>query len=134
MAKIKETLYRFFQGRYGPDSLNNFLLWVYFVSVIINLFTSIRISYIGFLCLFVVIYRMLSKNIYKRRQENIKFFNAKQKLKQKFNLLRDKWKFRKTHIFRKCPNCKVVLKLPRKKGKHTCCCPKCKNNFKVYCG
>ncbi len=134
MSKFRESMYRFFQGRYGADSLNSFLLWTYFVSVILNLFTSIKVfSYIGLICAVFAIYRMLSKNIYKRQQENIKFFEIKKKLTMKYKLLRDKWKFRKTHIYRKCPSCKATLKLPKIKGQHTCCCPRCKNNFKVFC-
>lgn len=134
MSKFKQAMYSFFQGRYGTDSLNNFLLWAYFVTILLNLFTNIRyFGYIGLLFAVVAVFRMLSKNVYKRRQENIKFYNIKQKAKQKFNLIKDKWKFRKTHIFRKCPSCKATLKLPKIKGKHTCCCPRCKNSFKVYC-
>lgn len=134
MSKFKESMYRFFQGRYGTDALNSFLFWTYFITVLLNLFTSIKVfSYIGLICAVFAVFRMLSKNIYKRQQENIKFFNLKKKAKQKFNLLRDKWKFRKTHIYRKCPSCKAILKLPKIKGQHTCCCPRCKNSFKVFC-
>jgi len=32
---------------------------------------------------------------------------------------------------RTCPNCRATIKLPRKKGKHTCTCPKCRVDFKV---
>ncbi|MFR2916862.1 MAG: hypothetical protein ACLTKQ_08005 [Acutalibacteraceae bacterium] len=46
--------------------------------------------------------------------------------------MRDKWAFRKTHVFKKCPGCKAVLRLPRKKGKHTVNCPHCHKNFTVH--
>lgn len=135
MSKFKESVYRFFRGRYGTDSLNSFLLWSYFAAVLINLFTGLRVfSYIGLACGVAAIYRMLSRNIYKRQQENIKFFNLKKKITQKFKLTADKWKYRKTHIYRNCPSCKATLKLPKIKGQHTCCCPRCKNSFKVFCG
>ena len=49
-----------------------------------------------------------------------------------YTVLRDKWTFRKTHVFKKCPGCKAVLRLPRKKGKHTVNCPHCHKNFTVH--
>ena len=33
----------------------------------------------------------------------------------------------------KCPKCKTVLRLPLKKGIHTCKCPTCHNKFEVKC-
>lgn len=134
MNRFKEFLHRIFQGRYGIDSFNSFLLWCYFVSVLLGLFTGLGLfSLLGSVCAVISIFRMFSRNYYKRQQENIKFFNFKKKATQKFNLMRDKWRFRKTHIYRKCPACKATLKLPKIKGTHTCCCPRCKKSFKVYC-
>lgn len=134
MAKIKEFLNRIFRGRYGTDSLNSFLLWTYFVFTLLSLFTGIDVFlYAGVICFVFAIIRMFSKNYYKRQQENVKFFQMKTKVKQKFNLARDKWRFRKTHIYRKCPNCKANIKLPKIKGQHKCRCPRCKKEFNVFC-
>lgn len=134
MSKFKNSLYRFMQGRYGADDLNKFLLWGYFVTVVANLFLSMKILYaLSLIILVMLTLRMFSKNIYQRQKENMKFIAFKTKIKRKSNLLKDRWKFRKTHIYRKCPNCKVTLRLPKVKGEHTCCCPKCRKSFKVKC-
>ncbi len=132
MSKIKESFLRFMQGRYGVDSFYKFLLWTYVAIVVVNIFVGSKILY--FLSLFVFIYmfyRFFSKNIYKRQAENIKYWNLREKVRKGFNLQRNKWKFRKTHVYRKCPHCKANIKLPKKKGKGICNCPKCKKDFEV---
>ena len=70
----------------------------------------------------------MSRNIPKRRAENARFVGF-------FKLRRNKWKDRKTHVYRKCPTCHAILRLPKikgkekGKGKHTVCCPRCANKF-----
>ena len=78
-------------------------------------------------------YRLLSRNIYKRQSENMKYLKIRDKVKGKITLQKRKWSERKTHIYRKCPNCKAEIRLPKKKGKHVCTCPRCKKNFEVKC-
>ena len=125
-------------GRYGADTLSKVILWTYtgiLVAYLIlrlifqgNLLASIIISVSYFLIsgalIYWMVFRMLSRNIYKRRRENEKFCGF-------FKLMKNKWKDRKTHVYRKCPKCKAVLRLPKAKGKHTVVCPRCKNRFGV---
>ena len=65
------------------------------------------------------------------RLVNNKYLSISNKFMAKFRLQKDKWNNRKTHVYRTCPNCKATIKLPRKKGKHTCTCPKCRVDFSV---
>lgn len=133
MGKIRNKLYRFMYGRYGGDKLNNVLTWTYAIWIIlfsiISIFTdSIWFSLFywlssGALC-FWIIFRMFSRNIPARRKENEAFCGF-------FRLRKNKFRDRKTHVYRKCPNCKAVLRLPKAKGKHFVVCPRCKNRFKV---
>ena len=132
LNKLKTAFLRFMTGRYGPDAFYKFLLYVYIALIIINIFIGSAILY--YLSLFVLIYmlfRFFSKNIYKRQEENRKYWVVHEKVRKWINLQKNKYKFRKTHIYRKCPNCKANIKLPKIKGKHTCTCPKCKTNFSV---
>ena len=133
MGKFKNKLYRFAYGRYGTDTLNKVLLWVYVVWVLVLSIVSLFIDSVWFSLFYWVstialviwmIFRMFSRNIVARRKENEKFCNF-------FKLRRNKFRDRKTHVYRKCPECKVVLRLPKSKGKHFVVCPKCKNRFKV---
>ena len=137
--RLRVTLSRFMAGRYGTDSLNKFLLICYIVLVLVGMIVSKAVGglayficYVLELALFLVIlFRMLSRNIYKRQQENIKYLELKQKFTRFWNLRREMFRTRKTNVWRKCPNCKAVIKLPRKKGRHICTCPKCRKDFPV---
>jgi formamidopyrimidine-DNA glycosylase len=86
---------------------------------------------IPFIILIYAIFRVFSKNITKRRIENNKYLKIQNKVKSYFKFLSNKWKFRKTHILKKCPNCKSVLRLKKKKGNHTVVCPHCKTKFEI---
>lgn len=123
-------------GRNGPDDLYRLMNIVALIIIMLDLFIRNRIAsailYIVALGLIVAsICRVYSKNVSKRRQENYKYVVFKNNIKSKFKLLSDKWKYRKTHIFRTCPNCKKTLRLPKKKGEHTVTCPICKTKFSV---
>lgn len=133
MGKFKNWLYRFMYGRYGGDTLNKVLIWVYAIwiiilSVIMIFVDSIWLSlfyWISSLSLmFWIFFRMFSRNINARRKENERFCGF-------FKLRRNKFRDRKTHVYRKCPKCKAVLRLPKSKGKHFVVCPRCKNRFEV---
>lgn len=139
MGKFKQKLGRFFWGRYGGDTLNNVLLGIYLFLILAYYIASMLIPfeaatartvlsffyYVSTLTLIVVIFsRMLSRNIAKRRRENERFCGF-------FRLWKNKLRDRKTHVYRKCPKCRAVLRLPRAKGKHTVVCPRCKNRFEV---
>ncbi len=121
-------------GRYGTDTLNKSLLWCYVAIVLAQMVVSLFVennAYITFVFIiltwtlvFVIFFRMMSRNIAKRHKENEKFTGY-------FKLMRNKRRDRKTHVYRKCPSCKVTLRLPKAKGKHTVVCPKCQNRFSV---
>ncbi len=136
MGKIKNKLYRFMYGRYGmygTDTLNKVLLWIYFVWIIVCSVAELFVDSIWFslcywlLTLFMVCYmffRIFSKNVVARRRENERFCNF-------FKLRKNKFKDRKTHVYRKCPKCRAILRLPKTKGKHFVVCPRCCERFKV---
>lgn len=130
--RFREKLVRFMAGRYGGDRLNNFLLAVIMIIIVINVFArSIIISIVYMLLWGWCIFRMMSRNIYKRQAENAKFLKLWNPVKGYFKLMKNKWRDRKTHVYRKCPKCKAVLRLPKQKGNHTVKCPKCAERFDV---
>ena len=139
MGKFSNNLRRFLYGRYGGDTLNNVLLGVY-VFVILAYYLGLifipptavttklvltLLYYVLTISIFLLIfYRMFSRNIAKRRRENERFCGF-------FRLRKNKFRDRKTHVYRKCPNCRAVLRLPRAKGKHSVVCPRCRHRFEV---
>ena len=130
--KIKEKLARFMYGRYGGDQLNSFVLIAVAILMVINIFLNSLIMYVAYMLLWVwSLFRMLSRKIYKRRAENEKFLRLWTPIKNKFKLMKNKRRDRKTHVYKKCPRCKAVLRLPKRKGKHTVRCPKCSNRFDI---
>ena len=133
MGKFKNWIYRFMYGRYGSDTLNKVLIWVYAIWIILCSAISLFFDEAWFTLLywmitsaliFWIFFRMMSRNIAARRRENEKFCGF-------FKLRRNKFRDRKTHVYRKCPKCKAILRLPRSKGKHFVVCPRCKDRFKV---
>ena len=133
MGKLTNKFYRFMYGRYGTDTLSKVLLYVYFAFVLICTIVSIFVRSIWFSLFYYVVAsalivwmfsRMFSKNIAARKRENDKFCGF-------FRLRKNKFRDRKTHVYRKCPACKAVLRLPKAKGKHFVVCPRCKNRFEV---
>ena len=133
MGKFTNKLARFFYGRYGNDTLNKVLTGIYLVWLItfsiLNIFIrTLAFTLVGWgltLMLFSwILFRTMSRNIYARRRENDKFCGF-------FRLKRNKFRDRKTHVYRKCKKCKAVLRLPKAKGKHFVNCPKCHNRFQV---
>ena len=129
---FRERVASFMVGRYGVDRLYYFLLAICFILIVINLFAdSLVISLIESALFAYTIYRVLSRNVYKRQQENEKFISIGEKAKKIYNLQKCKIRDRKTHVYRKCPSCKNNLRLPKQKGKHTVVCPCCKHRFDV---
>ena len=133
MGKFKSRLYRFMYGRYGTDTLGNVLLVTYFIILVLhtfigffwgNVWVDAAVWLVSSALAITVITRIFSRKIVKRRQENEKFCGF-------FRLIRNKIRDRKTHVYRKCPKCRAVLRLPRARGKHNVVCPRCKNRFKV---
>ncbi len=120
--KIREALGRFMEGRYGNDKLNMALLTVGAVGCIINLLIPLGILNLFFMLLWYgvmifVIFRMLSRNTYKRYRENRKFLQFVERLKDRENRYYD------------CPRCRQQVRVPRGKGKIAITCPKCKEKF-----
>ncbi len=140
MNKYLAKFMQFMQGRYGIDSLYKFLLILYcavlfIFSMIGFLFESVSVRrMIVFVPTAIIIFafwRVFSKNIPARQEENRKYLVFKYKFTSFFNLQKNRWKFRKTDVFKKCPQCSAVLKLKKIPGEHTVRCPSCGCEFKV---
>ena len=128
--KFRAWLVRTMAGRYGIDQLNKDLLWVYLVLMVLSLFVP-YLKYVALGMAVWIIFRILSRNVQKRYQENMKYLPFRKKIIDWFSLQKRKWTDRKTHRYRCCPHCKATVRLPYKKGVHTVGCPRCKQDFQV---
>ncbi len=118
LQRLGEKFRHFMYGRYGNDTLNTVLLILGLVLAIASNF--VQLYYFGVLSyipLFWAIFRMYSRNISRRRQENQKFL-------QLFNRLKDR-----THRYFACPKCRQKVRVPKGKGKISITCPKCHEKF-----
>ena len=109
-------------GRYGTDRLNMVILGVGLVASLLSVWVqSMPLNMIFFLLSYGMmiwaICRTLSRNTYKRYQENRKFL-------QFFDRLKDR-----EHRYFDCPKCRQMVRVPRGKGKISITCPRCKEKF-----
>lgn len=125
-------LKKFMAGRYGADQLSMALL---ILSVILSAalrFTGVPLlALISYIPLGLCLFRMLSKNINRRRMENYKFHMIVSPVYAWFRKMRRRLMESRTHRFFKCPSCRAELRLPRGKGNIIITCPKCRHEFKA---
>lgn len=123
-------------GRNGNDQLNSFLLIAAAVLLLVSpLFRFLGgavlsvIRTIAFALVIVIYFRMFSKDIYKRQEENGKYLRVRYKVFAKLKALKERWVQRKDYKFFYCPSCHAVLRVPRGRGKIKIVCRKCGNTF-----
>ena len=126
---MKERLFQFMQGRYGVDQLGRRIIKKKKIKCIINMFVvNIVIGILAYLLWFIVIFRMLSKNIYIRNQENEKFLNYIKPITT-YIKLKNMNKQDSMHKHFSCPCCKQIVRVPKGRGKIVITCPSCQNKF-----
>lgn len=151
IRSVLDRFYRLMEGRYGlrglSDNMQILLVAVYFLLALVNVFARSRI--VGALQMLVLIYtlfRVFSKNILARENENRAVTAWRYKIRDAFRVQKASAQRRKDrravqkerrkdkeHIYRECPACGATLRLPRKQGKHAVLCPRCGNKFGVKC-
>ena len=131
---MKEKLRQFMIGRYGVDELSRAQIIVSMVLLLLSTFLSafFRVNILYWLGLALLIYsyfRILSRNVSKRYEENQRYLNAKYRAVVKKNNLKKRWAQRGTYRFFKCPQCKQTVRVLKGRGKICITCPKCKTEF-----
>ena len=131
--KFKCAMARFMYGRNGMDQLNIALFRLYIVlwlggsiagivlkSAALNAITNM----LTWAACVVLLFRMFSKNLYKRRAENQRWMNWLWKVKSK-NAGAKARHADKDHKYFTCKNCEAICRVPVGKGKIVITCPKC---------
>ena len=131
--KLQNALYRFMYGRNGSDQLNIALLVVYLALWLVGgliasfLSSSVLAAIVNALMTVlavVIFFRMLSKNLAKRRAENAKFLNWWYPVKNRLSGIKTR-RADKAHKYFTCRSCKTICRVPVGKGKIVITCPKC---------
>lgn len=130
---MREKITRFMTGRNGVDQFNMFLLVLDLVIIVLASViqkTPGKILYPVSLALLAYIYfRMLSRNIYKRSDENNRYLRVRYKVLAELRVRKERWVQRKDYKFFICPACKTTLRVPRGHGRIKIVCRKCGNSF-----
>ena len=126
----REKLRQFMTGRYGMDQLNQYLMYGVLILLVLNIFLdSFLLRAWAIIGIVYMYFRMLSRNINRRFQENQAFQGLLFRAGQLFKRFRfDAGEARKYKIFR-CPGCGQKVRIPRGHGKVSIHCPKCGRDF-----
>ena len=130
-AKMRIVLAKFMIGRNGMDQLSNAMVLAGLVLILISSFSgSLLLNAMGLFLYGWSVFRIFSRNIAKRRAENLKYATIRWKFR---TLVSQNWarlkNIRKYKYF-KCPECQALIRLPRKVGEVTVTCSKCRHAFK----
>ena len=122
MRRIGLWIRNFMAGRYGVDKLSTVILWAAMVIMLISLFipaVSVKMVLMAVYTalMFWAIFRSLSRNTYKRYQENRRFLLTLERILDR------------KHRHFTCPKCRQPVRVPRGKGKIAITCPRCKERF-----
>lgn len=129
---MRERLQRFMMGRYGADELSKALNAGVLICLVLSMFSGLLpilsiFYWIGLALMIYTCFRILSKNVSKRYEENQKFLNARYQGAVKKNAAKKRWQQRAIYRFFKCPGCGQRVRVP--KGKICISCPKCRTEF-----
>ena len=130
--KVGNAIVRFMYGRNGMDQMNVMLLRGYLALFVVQLVCSLAKLHVPTLIceilmwplMFLILFRMFSKNLYKRREENSKFMQRIWRVKNRRTGARERHAD-KEHKYFTCKNCKTICRVPVGKGKIIITCPKC---------
>ena len=126
---MRNAIQRFMYGRYGNDQLGFFLLGLSVaLSLLATIFDFALLNLLAEVVIIYALFRMFSRNTYKRREENNRFLHKVNPFLKWFRLQQTMRKD-KAHRYFKCPNCSQYLRVPRGKGKITVTCRSCRASF-----
>lgn len=127
---MRRRMEEFMRGRYGTDQYSRFLLGACMVVLLLNIF--MRMPGLNLLVLMVLGYcyfRMFSRNIAARSQENQKYLYYSERIRRWFQKTKRRIVESKDFHIYKCPSCGQKIRIPRGKGRISIRCPKCRTEF-----
>ena len=119
-------LQRFFYGRNGVDQLNMVLAIAALALTLLSQFIFQNLFvFFGYAALGLCVFRMVSRNVEKRRKENAQFLALVSRFRGKTPRNGNQGNF----CYLKCPGCQQTVRVPRGKGKVKITCSRCGRVF-----
>lgn len=131
--RIGNALSRFMYGRNGLDKLGFVMVWAVLLldiaTIAVGADSTVAyniLSTASTVLFLVVLYRMLSRNLEKRRGENAQFlekiwYPVTRRIRSKKQQRADK-----EHCYFTCHSCGAVCRVPKGKGRIVITCPRCR--------
>lgn len=136
-SRLGENLRRFMSGRNGLDLYGRFLSVFSVAAILLALVTSALgmsslSAFFTAICLASLIWtywRLFSRNIAKRQEENRRYLAIRERVTSWFRLQKDRIRQRKDYAFFRCPGCRSIARVPRGKGRIRVTCRRCGYTF-----
>lgn len=127
---FRDRIANWMSGRNGMDDLARFESGFVVALLVVSLFSRWGLLYVVALAVMIHMYfRMFSKNVSKRYEENQKYLNFRYQTVVWWNKKKKHFAQRKMYRFFRCPNCKQEVRVPRGHGRICITCPKCRTEF-----
>ena len=128
--KFRAAVSRFMSGRYGSDQLNlTMVIGALIVTTIGSLTSVYFLTLAADALLLLAIFRMFSKDRYRRAHENQVYLEKTQKVRRAATEWVNRVKNSRKYHYYTCPKCKQRLRVPRGVGNITITCKQCGTKF-----
>ena len=131
LNKLKEGFMRFMTGRNGADQLGMASL---LAALILNMLDSFLgtgiLSLLGMVLYVWTFFRLFSRNLVKRQEENRRFMEWYEKAKKWVLRYWTRLKNCREYKYFSCPQCKASIRMKRGLGEKEIICPGCKHSFR----
>ena len=128
--KFRAAVSRFMSGRYGSDQLNlTMVIGALIVTTIGSLTGVYFLTLAADALLLLAIFRMFSKDRYRRAHENQAYLEKTQKVRRAATEWVNRVKNSRKYHYYTCPKCKQRLRVPRGVGNITITCKQCGTKF-----
>ena len=128
--KFRAAVSRFMSGRYGSDQLNlTMVIGALIVTTIGSLSGVYFLTLAADALLLLAIFRMFSKDRYRRAHENQVYLEKTQKVRRAATEWVNRVKNSRKYHYYTCPKCRQRLRVPRGVGNITITCKNCGTKF-----
>ena len=128
--KFRAAVSRFMSGRYGSDQLNlTMVIGALIVTTIGSMSGVYFLTLAADALLLLAIFRMFSKDRYRRAHENQVYLEKTQKVRRAATEWVNRVKNSRKYHYYTCPKCKQRLRVPRGVGNITITCKQCGTKF-----